>query len=156
MDECQAASLYGGAAVGMWGPNGEVGGLGVAKSTRGAPESAKETAFKLSMLNILSHYFYITFCSLSQPENHPVAPTISLTPKENIVLQKIALGQKDDTVAQEMNISKYAVDFHVRHILKKFNSTNRVSAVVKALKGGYLDIKTCESPLFHVSPRVEK
>lgn len=57
---------------------------------------------------------------------------IKLTPTEHQVLNKIAtIGNRKDA-AENLGLSKNALDFHCKNILKKFNTNNMLSAVKEA------------------------
>lgn len=53
-----------------------------------------------------------------------------LTERENGILQLLAQGESNKTIAQTLGISPDTVKQHVRHILTKLNLTSRVEAAV--------------------------
>lgn len=52
-----------------------------------------------------------------------------LTPREREVLQLIALGLPNKTIASRLSISEHTVKFHVASILSKLGATSRTEAV---------------------------
>jgi len=57
-----------------------------------------------------------------------------LTPRETQVLQLIAEGKSNKTIARELDISEHTVKFHVNAILGKLNAASRTEAVVLATR----------------------
>lgn len=59
-----------------------------------------------------------------------------LTPREVEILERMALGMSNTEIAQELFISLPTVKTHVRHVLSKTNSRDRVQAVLFAFQRG--------------------
>lgn len=59
-----------------------------------------------------------------------------LTPRENEVLQLLALGFPNKQIALELGISEHTVKFHSSTIYGKLGVTNRTEAVRRALRAG--------------------
>lgn len=57
---------------------------------------------------------------------------IGLTMREKEVLQRIAAGQSNEQIAQQLEISLSTVKVHTRNVFHKLEVHNRVSAVVRA------------------------
>ena len=62
-----------------------------------------------------------------------------LTPRETEVLKFMALGMKNAEIAKKLTISEHTVKAHVCHILKKFSASDRLVAVVKAIRLGIIE-----------------
>lgn len=60
-----------------------------------------------------------------------------LTPREQEVLDLIALGMSNKEIASKLVITEKTVKTHVSHVLGKLNLTDRTQAAIFALKGGY-------------------
>ena len=75
---------------------------------------------------------------------HPDRPlpdgalTEELTPRELEVLQLVAEGLPNKTIALELDISEHTVKFHINAILGKFGAQSRTEAVVQAARSGLL------------------
>ena len=69
-----------------------------------------------------------------------------LTPREHEVLRLIALGLSNEEIAVSEYVSMATVKTHVRHILMKTNSRDRVQAVLCAYRNGLV---TTEELLRH-------
>ena len=65
-------------------------------------------------------------------------PGASLSPRETEVLTWIAAGKTDEEIAVILGISRNTVDTHMRHVFRKLDATNRVTAVVAGLTHGYI------------------
>jgi two-component system nitrate/nitrite response regulator NarL len=62
-------------------------------------------------------------------------PTPSLTSREREILEKLAHGMSNKSIAAELEISEGTVKVHVKNLLKKLNLHSRMQAAVWALKG---------------------
>ena len=71
--------------------------------------------------------------SLEEP-----TPVEDLTPRELEVLQLLAEGLANKTIAQQLEISKHTVKFHVNAIMSKLNAQSRTEAVVRATRLGLI------------------
>ncbi len=61
-----------------------------------------------------------------------------LTPRESEVLQLLAEGVTNKTIAQRLEISEHTVKFHVNAIMSKLGAQSRTEAVVQATRLGLL------------------
>lgn len=61
-----------------------------------------------------------------------------LTPRESEVLQLLAEGLPNKTIARRLDISEHTVKFHVNAILGKLNAQSRTEAVVRASQSGLI------------------
>lgn len=66
------------------------------------------------------------------------APGTPLTARELAVLQLIADGGDDASVAAELKLSRHTVHFHVYNLLAKLDKPTRTSAAVEALRQGLI------------------
>jgi len=64
----------------------------------------------------------------------------SLTPREFEVLNLLAEGLPNKTIAIELTISEYTVKFHVNSILTKLGAGSRTEAVVRAMRLGLISL----------------
>jgi DNA-binding NarL/FixJ family response regulator len=62
----------------------------------------------------------------------------TLTPREQEVLEMLAEGASNKTIAHRLSISEHTVKFHVSSIFGKLNVTTRTEAVTQGLKMGLL------------------
>jgi DNA-binding NarL/FixJ family response regulator len=63
-----------------------------------------------------------------------------LTPREQQVLDLIALGLPNKAIAERLAISDQTVKFHVASVIAKLGATNRTDAVRRALRSGLIAI----------------
>lgn len=70
------------------------------------------------------------------PETLP--PAADLTPRELEVLQLLAEGYANKTIAQQLHISDHTVKFHVNSIMTKLGAQSRTEAVVRATRLGLI------------------
>lgn len=67
-----------------------------------------------------------------------LTPAESLTPREAEVLNLIAEGLPNKTIATRLTISEHTVKFHVNAILTKLGAQSRTEAVVRATRLGLI------------------
>jgi LuxR family transcriptional regulator len=69
----------------------------------------------------------------------PVKPTSQhLSSREIDVLKLAAVGKTAYESARILNLSPRTVNFHVQEAIRKFGVNNKISAVIAAVKAGYL------------------
>jgi DNA-binding NarL/FixJ family response regulator len=67
-------------------------------------------------------------------------PRSALSAREIEVLQLVAGGYRNKEIAFKLSISEATVNAHIKHILEKLGATDRVHAVVIALRRGFMRI----------------
>lgn len=65
-----------------------------------------------------------------------------LTERELVVLRRMAVGQRNETIAEALQISLNTVKSHVRAILRKLDAESRTQAVAHALARNIIDAPT--------------
>ncbi len=63
-----------------------------------------------------------------------------LTEQECNILCNIASGYTNKEIAKNLKISVHTVKTHLESIYKKLNVSNRVQAIVKAMRQKYIDV----------------
>lgn len=63
----------------------------------------------------------------------------ALTTRELEVLKLMVLGMTNAEIAKKLIISEHTAKAHVSHILQKFSVSDRLLAVVKAMRLGILE-----------------
>ena len=75
---------------------------------------------------------------LPPPQLTPPSLVEALTPREQEVLQLLAKGLPNKTIAHRLDISEHTVKFHVNAIMGKLSAQSRTEAVVKATQLGLI------------------
>lgn len=75
----------------------------------------------------------------SSPPQAPCEYQEPLTEREHQILQFLVEGLSNVEIAEKAYLSENTVKKHVRNILEKFHSNNRVEAVVHAIREGLVD-----------------
>lgn len=134
LDLGQESGLHHGVCTPLRGPKASIAGLSLASSE-------KKDSFdgKIDLINAYSNHFYIAFRRLAEKE-HGVnnTPNITLTPIEKEILTWKAKGKSDHDVADILNCSAHAIDYHTRKIFKKLQSNSMTECVVKAITFGLI------------------
>jgi DNA-binding NarL/FixJ family response regulator len=77
---------------------------------------------------------------LTLPPAASLPPGEALTPRELDVLQLLAEGLPNKTIADRLTISEHTVKFHVNALMGKLGAQSRTEAVVRAIRLGWLTI----------------
>ncbi|MEZ9709292.1 response regulator transcription factor [Vibrio breoganii] len=73
---------------------------------------------------------------LSIPSSHQTS--YLLTPREVEVLKWTAIGKTASEIAMILNLAERTVTFHITNAVRKLNTCNKTSAVIKAITLGLL------------------
>ena len=65
---------------------------------------------------------------------------VGLTPTEISILDLVKLGYTDRKIASELGVSPGTVKQHLQLAFAKLQASNRVDAVVRALRAGYIQL----------------
>jgi DNA-binding CsgD family transcriptional regulator len=131
MDEAGEAGLHDGIGIAFHDPNGVVG-VGLASSSGGT-----DPRRVLGHLNMLSVQFNTAYQALHLAV---AQPSVHLTAREHEILQWCAKGKGNWAISEILNISEHGVDFHLRNVLRKLGADSRITAVVKGLRQGLIDL----------------
>ncbi|MGR3807609.1 LuxR C-terminal-related transcriptional regulator [Pasteurella testudinis] len=63
---------------------------------------------------------------------------VSLTVRENEIMQHLANGLSNQEIADHLYLSRYTIETHIRHIYRKLIVCNRTKAISKARKIGLI------------------
>jgi two-component system nitrate/nitrite response regulator NarL len=66
------------------------------------------------------------------------SPAHSLTPREREILARLAAGQSNKQIGQQLRISEGTVKVHLKHAFRKINVRNRTQAALWVLENGLL------------------
>jgi two-component system nitrate/nitrite response regulator NarL len=92
------------------------------RAMRGEPVISSEMTGKLVS----------AFQTSASPQSAAPDPLASLSPREQQVLEQIALGASNKEIARALAIAETTVKIHVQHILRKLDLSSRVQAAVFA------------------------
>lgn len=115
--------------------------VAIRKVHSGQVELHSEAASQLMNLMAAStpEQLDVSNSDLNGSSSTPVTITGSelLTPREQEVLDLIALGMSNKEIASKLVITEKTVKTHVSHVLGKLNLSDRTQAAIFALKSGY-------------------
>lgn len=86
---------------------------------------------------IAHHLHALVVQSLPKPPAKPPAPHLSL--REIAVLELAATGKTAEQCARILNLSPRTVHFHIDKCIEKLGVRNKISAIIAAVKAGYLN-----------------
>lgn len=133
------AGLNCGVGIPLYGPRGEIAGVGLACET----PDVDVTSIVLHRLKLLTEQFHLVYCSLdSEVEDATAMP--SLTRREIEILKWWAAGKTSDEIATIINRSKDSVKWHVRNIYIKLEANSRILAVSKAIRLGIIQLDSAD------------
>ena len=145
--ERRDAGLYGEVTCPVHGPRAQTFAVCFAHNRVGQHDRAH-----FSALQVLAIHFYYAFARVfqacAQPadapmglaDNPPIGLTASrmLTPRERECLLWTARGKSASTISVILGLSENTVNFYVKNAMRKLGTTNRVVAVVLAVRAGLI------------------
>ena len=143
MSESLEAGLLDGISIPLHGPLGETYVISLARETARAREGtlAQPGSFTgmvdLAKLRLLSFQFLHSYArALRNRLDEP--PALHLTDRERECLTWIARGKSAWAAATILGVSHHTVNFHLKRCMAKLGVTNRVQAVVAAVRLGLI------------------
>lgn len=95
------------------------------------PCADDDTLFsRVLALGVCLHEYHTHYA----PTADDVAPAITLSATQRAVLQCLASGLADKQIADRLDLSLHAVDYHMRQLRKRFGARNRMQLVPQALR----------------------
>jgi DNA-binding NarL/FixJ family response regulator len=67
-------------------------------------------------------------------------PSEDLTPRERQVLQFVAIGLPNKTIARQLELSEHTVKFHIASVFSKLGASSRAEAVALASRRGLITL----------------
>lgn len=143
MTESREAGLLDGVSIPLHGPLGETYVISLARDGRHTRESSLAQPgslagmIDLAKLRLLSFQFLLAYSrALGARSGEPAA--LHLTDRERECLTWIARGKSAWAAATILGVSPHTVNFHLKRCMAKLGVTNRVQAVVAAVRLGLI------------------
>lgn len=133
MDEAAEARLCDGVGIPLYGPNGEIAGIGLANGSG----DVRPDKNMLGLLKAMATQFHIAYSDKCFDAG-TTAAEIRLSAREREILLWAAEGKSDQMIADMLHISYPTVRFHLSNIYRKLGANERIFAVVKALRRGLI------------------
>lgn len=134
MDQAREVGLLDGVAVPLHGPRGNVCLLTCAAANR-----HPRAGLMLSNVALLAAQFHAVYSELCHADaDCRIVPVLS--PRERACLQWIAKGKSSSEVGVILHISENTVNFHLKKAFRKLGASNRIAAVVNAIRYGLVSI----------------
>jgi len=128
------AKLFSGVGVALHGGGGAVAALGAASSNRGV--DTRQAV--LDKVNLMAYQFYTCFWRLMESDAS-IKPNL-LSNREQEILKWCARGYTKAAISERLYLSVHTVDSHVRNSMRKLETKNITSTVVKAINFGFIHI----------------
>lgn len=137
-EEACGHGLRSGVTLPIHGPNGELGVLCFVSSTTPNHRFKREIAGTLPELSYFRDFVFES--SLRFMRHKPVAAPIRLTSRELECLKWSATGKSSWDIGHILNCSETTINYHFSNIRRKFGTTSRREAVVKAFSLGMINL----------------
>ena len=105
-------------------------GTFVVSTSENSPAARKKLAQHIDSLTLVGHYIYATAHRIQEEKNSH--PDSTLTPKEIATIALLADGKSIDNIADQLHITKAAVNARVERAKIKLNARNREQLVLFA------------------------
>jgi DNA-binding CsgD family transcriptional regulator len=119
-------------AVPVFGPSGSFIYFGIGSDNINLSLSPAQLT-EIQLICQLTHKRY------QELAGWPLRPTITLSPREIQVLQRIAQGMEKTAIASHLDISEHTVDTLVRRVFAKMDVSDRVNAALKGVGMGIIE-----------------
>ncbi|MFM7424445.1 MAG: LuxR C-terminal-related transcriptional regulator [Elainella sp.] len=111
------------------------GGFGLLPQDASAGEIVATIRAASTGLTVLHPDCYALLRDPAAPAPAPVTP---LTQRERDILERLAAGMANKTIARDLHISEHTVKFHLGSIFSKPNVTSRTEAVATGIRQGLI------------------
>lgn len=130
--ESREAGLKNGLSIPVHGPLGESYVVSLANDT-----NERDTGLCLGTLQVLAIQFQLAYSQIARQDPERQAG-FHLTERERECLAWTARGKSAWAIGMILGVSEHTVNFHLKSAMKKMGTTNRVTAVVSAIKSGLI------------------
>ncbi len=131
LDRRRASGVGDGIAIQVFGPHQRNGCFGIGFGDRTREASAQE----IRELQIACQLAHLRYCAMVEVE---AKPDHGLSTRESEILQWIAKGKSNASIAGILGISNHTVDTHVRRIFAKLGAADRVTAAIRGIGSGLI------------------
>lgn len=133
MHEAHECKLYDGIALSIFQPLGQIIGMGLAASEKGAEYDKND----LSIVHAAANQFFVAYADLVGMNDTPNVE-IKLTEREREVVLWLARGKTKSEISDILVISESTIKRYCESVYKKLNVNERGQAVAKSLRMGLI------------------
>lgn len=132
-EECRHAGLHEGFTIPIHAPWGQHYAICLVKDhPYGDDESQLDTLY------LLGTQFFLAYAHATQCQPTPALPSAVLSERERECLLWTARGKSSWEISVIVGLSENTVSSYLKNVMKKLGTTNRVLAVVSAIKDGLI------------------
>ncbi len=129
---CKSIDVINGVAIPVFGPNGRNGYIGI-----GLSEDQDDISdAQLGEYQIVAQIAHQRLCEMMAPSD---CEQIKLSPRQKEILEWVARGKSNASIAEILGISADTVDTHLRRTYDKLDVTDRVRAAIRGIGCGLID-----------------
>jgi DNA-binding CsgD family transcriptional regulator len=131
--ESREAGLFNGVSIPLHGPRGETYVVSLAAESPVIPR-----ADSVPMLHLLAVRFFFAYSRARRLQQPTQLSAICITDRERECLTWTARGKSAWTIGKILDVSEHTVNFHLKRSMVKLGVTNRMQAVVSAIRLGLI------------------
>lgn len=135
MKELRALGVHSGITVPVHGPGHRCDVLSLSVRRHGSPDQSRRP-----LVYAMAQQAWRRYLELKEPDGYGRPGPISFSAREKECLRWVKLGKSYTDIGLIMGISRKTVEFHVSNAMKKLDSNDKTSAVVKAIQCGLLEL----------------
>lgn len=136
MKEAKAARLLDGLAVPIYGPGGEIAGVGMA----GSQKIGNLSYDKICEINLLCQHFHISYSKVHHRKRQVAERHPQLSARERDILLWVGQGKSDSVIGEILKISEQTVKTNLKRIGQKLGTSGRLAAFSKATLLGLISM----------------
>lgn len=130
--ECREAGLHGGISIPVHGARGESYAVSLASDT-----PHPDVLVHAPKMQVIAAQFHLAYTQVARDQNHPNS-LVRLTERERECLTWTARGKSAWAISMILGVSEHTVNFHIKGVMKKLQTANRIQAVVLAVRLGLI------------------
>ncbi|WP_234818825.1 helix-turn-helix transcriptional regulator [Sinorhizobium fredii] len=131
-DEATAFGLRSGITVPLRGPKGSYAIMSFAQHCERDFQNRT-----ITYLQLAATHFHVRVAKLTNSSITEKTPVLSLKEKECILW--VARGKSSWDIGSIMNISENTVNFHIKNVMRKLDTSSRTVAAIKAISLGFIE-----------------
>jgi DNA-binding CsgD family transcriptional regulator len=136
LNELDDMHYHNGIVVPIFGVTGEISALTISRDFKDTDPNSNV----LSLIHAVANQFHLSYLHLNRNKQLYSGIKWHLTFREKEILQWCAHGKGNWEISKILSISENGIEYHLKNIYRKMGVNNRFSAVINAVKSGFITL----------------